>query len=215
MDKIIFEKSFSDNLNKNFPSQSKYFDFQFNVFQELGPPIFEINKCLILEFYRASITLKNNVLERLLKLALIYHDAGIGPQPTENWNSIFEGPNKKYGSIVLNTSIDYCKKLGLISTEEKDVLDNIIRELFRNGFSHADSSKILADIPESIMFEASISNPTEIRPVKVDFKKIPFLQAVQMDEFAKYNALKYFVFVFELIHKIENRLIEKQNKTSS
>ena len=98
MKKELFEKAFIDNLNKNFQSRSKYFDFQFYVFSELGGTVFEINKCLILEFHRASITLTNNLLERLLKLSLIYNEAGIEPKPVEDWGIAFEEPNKKYSS---------------------------------------------------------------------------------------------------------------------
>ena len=211
MEKAIFEKSFNENLNKNFPSQSKYFEFQFQVFSELGASIFEVNKCLILEFHKASITLTNNILERLLKLALIYNEAGIGPKPVGQWNSVYHEPNKKYGSIPLGNSIDKCKKLGLISTEEKTFLFDIIRELMRNGFSHADSSKILAGLPdETTMFQGNFSNPTKLNAVSVNQKIIPIFQAIQMDNYAKENALSYFDYVFDLIHKIEKRLIEKQ-----
>lgn len=215
MEKQIFEKAFMGNLNKNFPSRSKYFDFEFYVFSELGGIVFEINKCLILEFYRASITLTNNLLERLLKLSLIYNDAGIGPKPVETWGNAFGEPNKKYSSISLGTSIEKCKKLGLITEREKVFLFDTIRELMRNGFSHADSTKILNGIPdETTMFQGSFSNPTEIKPVTVNQKIIPFMQAIHIENFAKENAANYFDYVFELIKKIDQRLIDRNEKTS-
>lgn len=211
MEKIIFEKNFSENLDKNFPKLSKYFEFQFLLFSELGTSIFEINKCLILEFHKASITLTNNLLERLLKLALIKNEVGIGSKPIEQWNSIFEEPNKKYSSIPLGNSIEKCKKFGLISEEEKTFLFDIIRDLMRNGFSHADSSKILAGLPdETKMFQGSFSNPAKMNKVNLNQKIIPLFQAIQMDNFAKKNALSYFDYVFKLIDKIEQRLIKKK-----
>lgn len=213
MEKELFEKAFIDNLNKNFQSRSKYFDFQFYVFSELGGSIFEINKCLILEFHRASITLTNNLLERLLKLSLIYNEAGIGPKPVEDWSSAFEEPNSKYLSIPLGNSIEKCRKLDLITENEKVFLFDTIRELMRNGFSHADSTKILNGIPDEMtMFQGSFSNPTDIKPVNVNQKIIPFMQAIHVENFAKENAANYFDYVFELIKKIDQRIIDKNEK---
>ncbi len=207
----LFEKAFINNLNKNFLNRSKYFDFKFYVFSELGGSVFEINKCLILEFYRASITLTNHLLERLLKLALIYYEAGIGQKSVESWGAVFEEPNKKYSSIPLGNSIEKCKKLDLIMENEKAFLFDTIRELMRNGFSHADSTKILDGIPdETTMFQGSLSKPTEIKPVTVNQKVIPFIQAIHIENFAKDNAAKYFEYVFELIKKIDQRLKDKQ-----
>ncbi|MCP9769099.1 hypothetical protein EGI22_14365 [Lacihabitans sp. LS3-19] len=215
MEKELFEKAFIVNLNKNFQSRSKYFEFEFYVFSELGGTVFEINKCLILEFHRASITLTNNLLERLLKLSLIYDEAGIGPKPVEDWGATFEEPNKKYSSIPLGNSIEKCRKLDLITESEKVFLFDTIRELMRNGFSHADSSKILNGIPdETTMFQGSFSNPTEIKPVTVNQKIIPFMQAIHIENFAKENAANYFDYVFELIKKIDQRLIDRDKKTS-
>ncbi len=215
MEKELFEKAFIDNLNKNFQSRSKYFDFQFYVFGELGGTVFEINKCLMLEFYRASITLTNNLLERLLKLSLIYNEAGIKPKPIEDWDSTFEEPNKKYISNNLGKSIEICKKLDLITEDEKKFLFDTIRVLMRNGFSHADSTEILNGIPdETTMFQGSFANPTEIKPVTVNQKIIPFMQAIHVENFAKENAANYFDYVFELIKKIDQRLVDINKKTS-
>jgi hypothetical protein len=214
MEKELFEKVFIDNLNKNFQRHSKYFEFEFYVFSELGGAVFEINKCLILEFHRASITLTNNLLERLLKLSLIYNEAGIEPKPVENWDIAFEEPNKKYSSISLGNSIEKCKKLNLITENEKVFLFDTIRELMRNGFSHADSTKILNGISdETTMFQGSFLNPLEIKPVTVNQKIIPFMQAIHIENFAKENAANYFDYIFELIKKIDQRLIDSNKKT--
>ena len=212
IDKEIFEKSFIENLEKNFPELSNYFDFRFKIFSEFNTLIFELNKCLILELTRASITLTNHLLERLLKLALIYNDSGFGPTPLDEWNEKFGEPTKKYSSISLGNSIELCKKKDLITDTEKDILFNTIRVLMRNGFSHADSTDILADIPdETPMYVGNLKRPNdELKEVGVNQKIIPTFQALQMESFAKENAKPYFHFVFELIHKIETRIIEKK-----
>ena len=210
MHKQIFEESFMNLLNKNFLSLSKYFEFKLEVFCEFDTLIFEINKCLILELDRASITLTNHLLERLLKLALIHSESGIDAIPVEKWNASFYEPNKKYGKITLGNSIEKCKKIDLITEQEKNMLFGFVREFMRNGFSHADSSKILASLPdESKMFQGSLTNSKELKEVSINQKIIPTFQALQMENFAKKHSKLYFDFVFNLIFRIEKRLIEK------
>lgn len=211
MNKEVFEKSFIEKLDENFPELSKYFDFNLEIFCEFTTQIFEINKCLLLEFDRAAITLTNNLLERLLKLALINNETGIDPIPIEKLNEAFYETNKKYGSIDMAESIERCKKFELISDKEKTFMFDTIRVLMRNGFSHSDSSKILSDLPDdSKMFQGDFLNPNgELKEVSVNQKIIPTFQAIQMENFAKDNAKVYFDFVFHLIFRIEKRLIEK------
>ncbi len=210
MEKKLFENDFKLKLDKNFEKQSKYFDFELYVLSELGTLIFEINKCLILELNRASITLTNNLLERLLKLALIYNEVGIEPIPLETWEKVFTTPNEKYGTIQLGNSIELCKKFGLITIEEKTFLFDTIRELMRNGFSHYDTSKILENLPdESPFFSGSFSNPTELKHININQKVIPIFQSLQVEQFAKRNSISYFVYVFNLVKKIDDRLKAK------
>ncbi|HWI89935.1 MAG TPA: hypothetical protein VNT20_01620 [Flavisolibacter sp.] len=208
MEKVVFEKNFDECLNRNFETYSKYFDFEYKVFHEFRPTVFQIAKCLILEMNYTAITLTNHLLERLLKLALISKAVGVSPIPTENWNSVFEPPVKKYGSMLLGNTIEQCKKENLIDDKEKSVLFDVVRELMRNGFSHADAEKILSDLPDEVqLFEGSFSNPNNLKPVSLNPKLIPPLQSIHMESFAKANATNYFDYIFRLIGKIEDRLI--------
>ncbi len=212
MEKTFFEKLFNDCLDKNYMKYSKYFEYKFKIFFELQTSIFEAAKCLILELDKATITLTNYMLERLLKLALIHKEVGMGSIPIEKWNTVFEGPSQKYGSVNLGNSIEHCLNRNLITQAERDFLFNTVRELMRNGFSHADTEKILKDIPEiAVGFYANFNNPQEIKRVDLNQKTISPLQAVQIDNFAKENSFYYFEYVFGLIEKLENRLID-QNK---
>lgn len=213
MEQIVFEKKIAECFEKNFSRFSKYFEFKSKVFRfrELESLIFQVNKCLILELHSASITLTNHILERLLKLGLIYYEAGIGPIPVEKWNAIFEEPNRKYIDIPLGNSIELCRKFELITIQEKGFLFDIIRKLMRNGFSHSDPSKILAGLPdETAAFHGNFSGQSEINQISLNQKVIPFLQAEHMENFAKENSSFYFDYIYNLIDKIENRLIEKQ-----
>jgi len=211
MDKEVFDKGFKEKIDKNFFELSKYYDFNLEVFCEFNTLIFEINNCLLLELNRAAITLTNHLLERLLKLALINNEIGIGPIELEKWNEVFQEPNEKHGASDLGNSIEKCKKNELISEREKNYLFNTIRVLMRNGFSHADSSEILKNLPDdSKMFQGSFSNPNgAIKEINLNQKIIPTFQAIQMENFAKDSAKPYFDFVFHLIFRIEKRLIEK------
>lgn len=211
MKKEIFAKAFIESLDKNFDKHSKYFEFEFYAYPELGTVIFEINKCLILGFDRAAITLTNHLLERVLKLALIYNEIGLGPKPLDTWDELFSEPSKKYNSINLGSSIEKCKKLELLTQKEKNILFDTIRTLMRNGFSHADPSEILKDLPnESPFFAGSFDDPTNIKEIKLNQKAIPIFQSMQMDNFAKETSLKYFDFVFKLMKNIDLRLNEKK-----
>lgn len=210
MDKKELEKYFYDRVGANYSVQAKYYDFNLEVFWELRSLLFEINNCLLLNFDRASITLTNHLLERLLKLTLINGEIGIGPIDTNKWNEVFKEPHEKYGTISLGTSIERCRKYELITDEEKKYLFDKIRVLMRNGFSHADSSNILAHLPDdSKMIQGNFSNPNETKFVNVNQKIIPFLQAIQMESFAKQNAKPYFDYVYHLIFRIEMRLLKR------
>ena len=215
MEKNKFEQNFIAKLNKNFPKFSKYFEFKLDVFCEFNTLIYEINKCLILELDRATITLTNHMLERLLKLTLIYNEVGIGPIEIDKWSETFEKPNTNFGTIDLGNSIERCKKIGLITDSEKKHLFDTIRVLLRNGFSHADSSNILASLPdETIMYQGSFIHPNaELKEVIINQKTMPTFQAIQMEEFAKNSSHPYFDFVFDLIFKIERRLKDKFQTT--
>lgn len=207
------KKEFLSKLDKNYSELSKYYNARLKVFSELGDLIYEINTCLMLELNMASITLTNHLLERLLKLALIKNGAGIGPIPVEKWDSTFERTESEYGDKVLFKSITNCKITGLITEDEELFLDKQIRDPFRNGFSHADLRKVLNKLPDIAHFtHGSFGDPKNSKTLVLNPKNIPGLQAFHIDYFAQQNALPYFNYVYELIFKIEERLIAKHKE---
>ena len=211
---MSIERNISTNIGKNYDKISKYLEPNFEVFCDLDGIIYEVNQCLLLGLHKASITLTNYLLERLLKLALIYNAAGLDPvQDLNELDAKFEGPNKEFGSIVMNESIQRCKKFKLITDSESDVLHKTIRALLRNGFAHADSSEILKDVPdESKMYQGSFSNPNaELKEVTINTKINPTFQALHMSDYAMHQALPYYDFVYNLIVRIEKRLKNKAN----
>lgn len=209
MDKDLIEKYYQNCLDERFEVFQVSFDFEFQVFFELKTIVSEISHCLLLELYNSAITLTNHLLERLLKLSLINLEVGINSTPIEEWNSIYEAPYRKYHSITLGNSIEQCRKNKIITIEEKDFLFDVIREQMRNGFSHADFSKILEEVPDTIeTYGATFDDPTNLKKNEVNPKIIPFLETLLIENFAKENAVEYFVYVLSLIERIEQRLIE-------
>ena len=192
---------------KNFEEFEKYFQLECKIFYELESVIFEINNCLILELNRAALTLTNFLLERLLKITLIYNEAGFGPLDTKKWNLVYATPHKKYNKLNFSQTIEKCRKLGLIDDGERKYLDEIARNLIRNCFSHADSTKITDKLPKHMLaYQSSFDNPTKIEEITFERAIIPTFQAEIMRDFAKINAKIYFKFAYNLIPNIEKKL---------
>lgn len=207
MEKSLFENDFLEKLSKNYEKHSQYFNYNSTVFSDLSQQIFEINKCLILELYHTSITSTNNLLERLLKLSLIYKESGIDPIEPELLGVKFSSANKKYSSVSLSQSLKYCLEYKLITDKEYNFLYDIVRDCIRNGFSHADTSKILKNVPETTpMFVGNLLKPGEVKPIELNTKDIPTFQTIIMNEFSKKNSLPYFHQIYGLIARIEQRL---------
>ncbi len=207
MDKHVFHDGFHSLVDERFETYNLYFDYEYKVFHELTTTVFEIAKCLMLDLHKAAITLTNNFLERILKLALIKYDTGIGAKPVGEWNSIFAKPHNDYTSLTLSRTIEECSKRGLILTEEREYLSDTIRDMIRNGFSHADADKILKTASDEMVgFVTTFSNPKNLQKVVLNPKIIPALQSVQIDAYAKEIAPIYFRSIFNLMVNIEGRL---------
>jgi hypothetical protein len=210
MEKIILEKTIKDHLDNNFDQFSKYLDNKFQVFIELKRSVEEVAICLMFEFDKAAITLTNNILVRLLKLSLIYNEVGIKPVPIEKWNLIFLEPNRKYGSLPLGKTIEFCREQNLITQEEKDYLVDSVKKLISNGFSNANPAKMMEIlVGEVVEVQENFSESSGFNKDELQQKIIPPLQSIQIENFTKANALRYFEFIFELIGNIEQRLIKK------
>lgn len=210
MEQLEFEKNHQRLISENFKDYHKYLTTNFKIFSELKAPIYQQVSCLILKLYYPSITLTNFILERLLKLALIYNDAGVGSIVLENVDKVFEETNRKYGALNLGNSIEQCKIKGLITDAEFNSLKNTIRDMFRNGFSHADAGKIMVNAPDSQeVIQVNISNSNDIQKLVINPKFNPITQYIFTESFAKANYIQYFNFVFILILNIETRLNKK------
>jgi len=207
MSKEDYRNFLTEHTDKNFDDFEKYFQLECKVFFELKSVIYEINNCLILELNRAALTLTNFLLERLLKITLVYNETGIGPLDTKEWNKVYALPHKKYNKLNFGQTIEKCRNLGLIDDNERKFLDEIARNMIRNGFSHADATKITDKLPKNITaYQSTLSNPTKIEEITFERGIIPTFQAETMRDFANMNAKVYFKFSYNLILNIEKKL---------
>lgn len=196
-----------NKAQNNFEKNSKYFQFESKLFTELRPLVYQITNCLILESYIPALTATNYLLERLLKIALIYNDVKIESVELEKLNSLYDIPNKKYVKLPFEKSIEKCRTSGLIDDSEKEFINIKIRPLIRNSYSHGDPTKISNTLPKkSKAFVASFNEPGQLK--EIDFEKhyIPTFQSQLFDDFAKQNSLTYFDFAYKLINNIEKRI---------
>lgn len=193
------ELFFKDSFMKNHPQFKHYFKLRPNIFSDLVFNIAEINRCLILESYTASITLTNHMLERLLKLALVEDELEVGPV-THPWEKCFERMYP-YLRLNMNKTIDLCFEKRIINEIQKIEVKRY-KTILRNGFSHADLDLIFKEYPETYQGFAG----TEV--YTFNLKKDP-RQIYHLNKFAKKNAIEYFEFVVSLIEIIEKNLIDK------
>ncbi len=193
------EQFFKESFSKNFPRLKQFFKLRPKIFMDLVFNISEINRCLILESYTASITLTNHMLERLLKLALVEDELEVGPI-TNPWEKCYE---RMYPYLRMNMdkTIDLCFEKQLIKENEKVEVKRY-KTIFRNGFSHADLDLIFKEYPKT--YQAY----TETEVYTLNLKKDP-RQMYHLNKFAKKYATEYFEFVISLIDIIEKNLINK------
>jgi hypothetical protein len=171
----------------------------------------EIARCYVIAAYQACITLTNHLLERYCKIILIYVKSNFKTiDNSKSLESQFEEGNKAYLKKELYTTLNALRTLNLISKEERKELE-VYREVYRNGFSHANPEQILGDKKVThIMGSLYTGEIGKVEESKLS--KIPFLQGDAVENFAKVNALKYFIVVENLIRKTINNTNAEVNQ---
>ncbi|RYY51479.1 MAG: hypothetical protein EOO06_00305 [Chitinophagaceae bacterium] len=169
----------------------------------------EIRDCLICHYYQAAMTLTNHLLEKVLKLGLIYLEVGTSPvKELVGLSDKYKPALKKYDGAVMFETITWCYEKGLISEDRKNVLMKY-KDLFRNPFSHAQSKKIFKDLSGNFaMFSFNDPNINPI-PTKLKYAEVPFLQGYAQLEYCKANAPYYYDVVYGTIKEIEKNVIDK------
>lgn len=209
--KQLMLSDLKEKFEKNFDSTKKHYLFTSGLFcfKELESYVNENIKCIILEYYSASITLSNLILERMLKLALIQYEVGV-VENIEDWDSKYSKANK-YSKLTLENSIKECKKRKLIDENQEIILHEYRRKI-RNGFSHYDPNQIFKD--EATIVGAVIQNtdPEKVKHFEIDYKAVPVLQTFYVNKFAKENAEEYFDFIMSTKRHFERYFLKKYYK---
>ena len=207
MTKQDYLKFLERTFKHNFDRESKYFEFDSKLFSELKPLIYQINYCLILELHIPALTATNYLIERLLKIALIYNEVRNISVDITQLNSLYDLPNKKYIKLTLEKSIEKCRAFGLIDDAEKEFLNEKIRPLIRNSYSHGNSTIISKTLPqEAIAYVGSFSEPSKLEEITFEKHFIPTFQSQLFDDFARQNSQIYFDFAYALISNIERKI---------
>lgn len=193
-----YKQRVNSSIDLNFESIKPYKEFRSVIFGHLIFSINEVCSCLMLNSNIAAITMTNYLLENLLRLALTedWHElAPIPYPPQEHWQMAHD----KFSKLMMYDKIVACHEKGLISEEQRIYLNKVIKEQYRNGFSHSDTDKILKDFPDE----------KKLTETWISTKADPGYQMTSTMQFAKENALKYLDFVVKLIQDIEDNLQKK------
>ena len=67
---------------------------------------------------------------------------------------------------------------------------------------------ILRSVKVKVIYSGSLNEPTKIKEEIVDVSKVPFLYLLAQEQFAKKNALIYFLEVYEFIDKMDKKLLD-------
>lgn len=168
----------------------------------------EICKCLMLNYYQAAITLTNHLLERILKLGLIYLE--VGCRTAEDMSKVgdkFRPAIERYEDMILNKTINLSCSKQIITKDRKQALHRY-REIFRNGFSHADMTKILGEV-QGRFVQGSFKGENTSKVFNLKFSEVPFLQGVAQRDFAEANAFYYFQIVLGTVEEVINNVDER------
>ena len=107
---------------------------------------------------------------------------------------------------ILNLILRSDKSKGLITKDEAERLIKL-KNIYRNTFSHASYSKLFKE-SSTVIYSGSLNEPTKIKEKIVDISKVPFLYLLAQEQFAKKNALIYFLEVYEFIDKMDKKLLD-------
>jgi len=139
----LIAKEITKDASENYERIRYIFKNEY-VLPEIDPLRNEICICIVFSLYQAAITLTNHLLEKYLKVALIYSDTKDKIKP-ENVETIFKTSVDNYSSEGLNSTINACCSKGIITKDQKKDLLRF-KDTIRDPFSHADMKKIFNEI---------------------------------------------------------------------
>jgi hypothetical protein len=158
-----------------------------------------IKQILEIEFYQDEFDILRNEIGRCYVIAA--YQACITLT-----NHLLE----KYCKILLIHIKSDFKTIRIISKEEWKKLDEY-RDIFRNGFGHANPEQILGD-KKGAFIMGNFASGAIGKTQELTLSKIPVFQGIAIEGFAKENALKYFIDVENLIRKTIHKINAEVNQ---
>jgi hypothetical protein len=209
-------------LFTSFTSQmlSRYSYIRENYRFELHNPEYdfirkEICTCLIMGLDQAAITLTNHLLEKFLRLSLIYKEIE-NPliDKLKGLDEKYKLPKDKYADKDLSNNINQACSKGIITKDEKKILHKY-REEFRNGYSHADMDKTFKNIKGGFGL-AKLDGSVPFEYEELQISDIPPLQGILQKYLAETTAMPYFLYLDGIIKREEIKnhpnIVDFQNK---
>lgn len=176
-----------------------------DLLNSLNPIIHQICDCLIINANIAAITLTNFLIERTLKLGIIIKEGnGKTYENDAPIDCVFKDEINNFDDKEMEQTINKTKTIGLITKDESKILKRF-KSKFRNPFSHANFQKIL-DGSTTKLFKMSLSNPADFKEETANLSNTPLLQECGLPEYCKIQSFNYFVEIFAIALKIDNRL---------
>jgi len=196
-------------ISKNYPIIREIYKSSYDGDTELNPLRCEICICLIFGLHQAAITLTNHLVEKHLKVALIYKNANFdveGKDVVDKMVKALAKPTEDYSFNDLSQNINAACSQGIITKEDKKKL-NEIRESFRNAYCHADALKTHTDKAIPLTSAKFTKDGIEMGPTSMGkIAELPFLQGFAQVAHAEVNANPYFQFVDSLIRRTRSKV---------
>lgn len=217
-----FIKELNANISNNYHTVEYAFENEYR-WPEVDPVRNEICKCIICGFNQAAITLTNHLMESALKKALITYESRENKIEQHDITNVFDDATKKYANKNLEFTIKQAYNNGLITNEEKEILDKY-RKQYRNAFSHADPQKTFKGIsaPVTKFTTSDLHNPEEF--LKRVFEDKPntqlsvenniIIQGLIQSIKAKQEAVPYFLTIDRIVRNLCTKLFKtRMNRT--
>jgi hypothetical protein len=198
-----------------YPQIRAIYQNQYDGDTEINPLRHEVAICIIFGLFQAAITLTNNMIEKYLKMALIYKNANFdadGKTVIDKIANATAEPTAKYNSNSMEENINAACTQGIITKEDKKELKRI-RELLRNAYSHADSAKIFGKACIPATGVTLTDNGFQMEDTSnAQIALLPMLQGIAQAKHAEANAIPYIQFVDSLIRRTRPNIFKKDSK---
>lgn len=203
------------NIFSNYPVIREIFKNSYEGDTEVNPLRNEICICIIFGLCQAAITLTNHMIEKYLKIALIYKNANFsseGKDLIEKLTNATAQSTAAYNSNNMDKNINAACTQGIITKEDKKEL-NRIRECLRNAYSHADSSKTHSEISIPLTGAKVTEQGLQFEETSITrIASLPMIQGIAQVKHAEANAIPYFQFIDSLIRRTRPNIFKNHKE---